>query len=185
MVRRQRTAPKEPSKIDWAQMAAYIDGEGCIGLYLYEKRRDGGKTRRNEYLFVTVVNTDPRLGEWCRDTFGGRFREVPRVDRVRHKPCYEWKVNSNVAAHVLTGCLPFFKIKREQAEIGLAFQRTRLKQGGQIGRGKGQPRVPAKVLSQRNRYHAELKFLRTQVIAPQGSAEMSDEILGDTSLTVN
>ena len=167
--KRQPGLPSPPSHIDWVRLAAYIDGEGHIGIYLNKNRKSkNGRDIRLEYLSITVVNTDPRLVEWCYNTFGGKILSIPRkeVNRKKHKPCYEWKVVAKFAAEILTGCLPYFLVKTEQAEIGLAFQRTRLKQGGQVGAGKGQPRVPPAVAELRDHYHDEIKRIRTEVIPP-------------------
>ena len=46
---------------------------------------------------------------------------------------YDWYVGAHQAMELLERCLPYFVMKREQAELGIAFQRT--KQHGLRHRG--------------------------------------------------
>jgi hypothetical protein len=86
---------REPSQIDWARLAAFIDGEGCISI---SGPSESGKRTRSTYLLAKITNTDARLLEWVGNTL-------------------------RMATEVLEGCLPYFIIKKEQAEVGLAHQR--------------------------------------------------------------
>lgn len=102
-----------PTEIDWARLAAYIDGEGHIGIC-------SEKNRKRAYSFsVSIGNTDKRLMEWLSETFGG----LPIRDKstIRKKKYWLWFVNGERASAILTGCLPYFIMKRDQAEIGIQF----------------------------------------------------------------
>lgn len=158
-----------PSEIQWAKLAAYIDGEGSINIVRVKRGEAKGErsSGRLDFIFVTIVNTDPRLVVWCREVFGGKILQNPRKEenRAKHKPCYEWKVGSNYAREILEGCLPHFIIKCEQAEIAIAFTKTLLRRGGQLGAGKGQPRVSPEVLSLRDHYHDEIRRVRAETVA--------------------
>lgn len=138
-------------EIDWARLAAYIDGEGCITI-------SNTKGSQAQYMKVFIANTDPRLMEWCRDNFGGTINGKKRVNREKHKPCYVWTVCSQMAWVVLLGCMPYFIIKREQAEIALSFQRTMSRKRPWVD---GRPeRLPADVLKFRNQCYGELRRLK-------------------------
>jgi hypothetical protein len=118
--------PIVPSDLDWAMLAAYIDGEGCI---LINKNKTATRYGFNLYLRIVVSNTDPRLPKWCRDRFGGVIHIKYRAKlRPTHRPAYSWTANCSVAANVLRGCLPYFVIKREEAELALAFQSMKFRQ---------------------------------------------------------
>jgi hypothetical protein len=47
-----------------------------------------------------------------------------RKTNKKWKSCIAWLVVAKTAAEVLQGCLPHFLLKREQAELGLMFQKT-------------------------------------------------------------
>jgi hypothetical protein len=120
------------SEIDWARLAAYIDGEGCIRVAGVKGAQDW--SRRILYLEVTVANTDPRLGQWLKARFGGSIWTTHR-NHAKWRPCFCWVVGSRHAAQVLERCLPYFIIKREQADLALAFQAATIRTSR-----KGQPR---------------------------------------------
>jgi hypothetical protein len=107
-----------PTETDYMRLAAYIDGEGCIGLH---GSMDGTGQRQ---LKLAISNTDFRLPIWCHRTFGGRL--VPETkDRDQNFDKLGWHINSKKAADILKQCLPHFIIKREEAELAIAFQATK------------------------------------------------------------
>lgn len=117
------------SLVDWARLAAYIDGEGhiCIAESVHREPHDG----RGRYGFakVTVSNTDSRLTDWLLKTFGGNV-QVRSADsassgrRKRWKTCFNWTTSNGRAADILRFCLPYFIVKREQAELAISYQAT-------------------------------------------------------------
>lgn len=137
---------KEVSELDWARLAAFIDGEGSI--MILERKRAAGS---HPYLRVNMCNTDPRLIVWLKNTFGGSVTKDKRSGNVKHRVAYRWHISSNQAAWILESCYPYLILKREQADKALAFQST-LKGPGHI--------VPSHVWEERYRLRDELKFLK-------------------------
>jgi hypothetical protein len=129
--------------LDWARLAAFIDGEGHIALNANSKK--GGK--QYAYLRVILTNTDPRLIVWAQRVFGGGVLKAPRKAPLRR--CFKWTVSCRHAEAVLRGCLPYFILKRDQAEIALAFQETLR------GYHRWNPQ-PADVAKQREDFRAQL-----------------------------
>lgn len=120
----------EPRDVDWARLAAYIDGEGCISI----KMNRGGVARRQKrpalYVSVCITNTDPRLTNWLAITFGGSSHTEDRRDlNPNWSKCSRWDIASAHARWILQGCLPFFVLKKDQAEIALAFGETLARTG--------------------------------------------------------
>jgi hypothetical protein len=105
-------------------MAAFIDGEGSILINTQKAK----KVTRGWYLRVTVANTDIRLLMWCKERFGGAVREANAAkyygEHKNYKNAYHWSLGGYPGAWVLRNCLPFFVLKREQAEIGIALQES-------------------------------------------------------------
>ena len=100
---------------DWARLAAYIDGEGHISI-----ASAGGD--RNFKMQLTIGNTDHRLTSWLKNTFGGEVRLADITKRRRQY--WYWYIGSKRASDFLSRCLPFFIMKREQAEIAIAYHAT-------------------------------------------------------------
>ena len=109
-----------PTEIDYARLAAYIDGEGHIGICTK-------KNRKAPYAFsLSIGNTDKRLMEWLSGTFGG----LPIRDKstIRKKKYWLWFIGGEAAATLLENCLPYFIMKRDQAEIAIEFHALMRKQ---------------------------------------------------------
>lgn len=119
------------SDIDWARMAAYVDGEGHIVINMYSGK-DAERRFAKHYLVVGVTNTDPRLPLWCAETFGGHVITDKHNHRRKsvNRPIYKWMASCRVAFEVVSGCLPYMIIKKEQAEIAIAFQKSMRQIGG-------------------------------------------------------
>lgn len=119
--------------IDWARLAAFIDGEGHIGIVRKGIKKTGPRAgkRGADYIRITIANTDPRLIIWLQLRFGGgrTYRNISREINHRWKGVFHWDTASAHAARLLEGCLKYFIIKRDQAEIALAFQATMKRRG--------------------------------------------------------
>jgi hypothetical protein len=150
-----------PSELKWAQLAAFIDGEGSI---LFTERHYKGKPYVGMYIRVVIANTDPRLPRWCSENFGGVFVVGDRRRKPNHRLAYKWHVSCRHAEWVLRGCLPHFVLKKEQAEIALAFQET-IRPSAK-GRGAS---LPEAVWNHRKALKEELHKLRWQShdVAPE------------------
>jgi hypothetical protein len=61
---------------------------------------------------------------WLKENFGGHFRKVVRR-RVDWRESYVWETHCAGAAHILRIALPYFVIKREQAELAISYQATK------------------------------------------------------------
>jgi hypothetical protein len=147
------------SEVNWARLAAFLDGEGSI--LISRVRPSGRQANISHALIVNVGNTDPRLIVWLRDTFGGwagpQKAQKDRAERITsRKPRFIWVVNCQQAAYILEQCLPYFIIKKGQAEIGIAFQTLR----SRWRRGK---KLPPEVIQQRDAHWAELKALHAEI----------------------
>jgi hypothetical protein len=105
---------------DWARLAAYIDGEGWIGI---KEQKRGGRAA-TYHVEITVCNQDPRLILWIAQRFGGHLSNQgpPKNNLKRRHRIFQWYASCSVAHEVLLGCLPYFVIKRNQAEIAIAFR---------------------------------------------------------------
>ena len=113
-----------PTQIDWAMLAAYIDGEGCIEL------RHVSKSKPIYSLVITISNTNPLLSLWLRDRFDGKILKKHIGENNHRRPAFNWCCYTKLAEKILQNCLPYFVIKRHEAEIGIAYRATVHKAGG-------------------------------------------------------
>ncbi len=108
--------------IDLSYAAGIIDGEGCIGIY-YNRNPEliyGGSYR----LTVQVGMADSAPIEFLHKIFGGYF-QVVGGRKEGYKTRYMWGLGTRQAGVFLEKVLPFLLAKRQQAELGITFQRRR------------------------------------------------------------
>lgn len=112
-------------------MAAFLDGEGSISISytVHKDPKFKGARKRYEYVRITVANTDPRLMQWLVATFGGKLRERSYSRNNKWKAAYWWVVTCKYATEILQGCLPYFILKRERADLAIALQATMVHSG--------------------------------------------------------
>lgn len=146
-----------PGIIDWARMAAFIDGEGSILINPRSGTAKSGSKTEGWYLKISISNTDVRLMKWLKDTFGGSVNFS--WQNKTSKKCFHWYAPSYRAAWILHNCLALLIIKRQQAEIGIALQETM----GSYRRGKGVI-VPEHVTEKRRDLKDNLLLLKKKGI---------------------
>lgn len=112
------TTTNQTDVVKWAMLAAYIDSEGTIRIASHARFHGRGSSPRH-YLSVIVTNTDVLLMQWLKSNFGACVFEVAVPKKNRR--LYRWMANSRQAETIIRGCLPYFIVKRSQAEVALAF----------------------------------------------------------------
>jgi hypothetical protein len=100
---------------DLAYIAAIIDGEGCICI-----------SRHNIYfcLRLSVCMVDRAAIDFILNKFGGVIcaRPVTATYRLR----YDWRVYAQEAGLILRLILPYLKVKKQQANIAIAFAEIKI-----------------------------------------------------------
>lgn len=112
------------SEIEKARIAMAIDCEGCItasvGWWKKYHKRD------QEYecfsIKTSVFNTNKILLEWLQDSTSlGNIKPIRKVARPNCKLGYEWVIFPNAMRELLPIILPYFLLKRRQAELAIEF----------------------------------------------------------------
>ena len=136
----------KPTVYDWVRMAAFIDGEGSVQVNPYGKRR-------LHQVRILVSNTNAALTNWLLRTFGGNV--VLRDHKnPKWKVAYIWSCTAARAAWILWNCLPWFLMKREQAELLIELQERKdlTRQGRSL-------RLPEEERAYRATIHERVKVL--------------------------
>lgn len=105
------------SDIDASYIAGFFDGEGS---YILHGRGDA-KTSSITFR-VTVVGSKPMVLEWLRDVTGMSGVVISEPSKPGWAPRYVWTVNGDAAVSFTKQILPFVRLKKEQAELGIEFQ---------------------------------------------------------------
>ena len=110
----------ELSNTEIAYFAGLFDGEGSIAVYTNK----GDKSAR---FGITVGMVNPTVIEELRLAFGGSIYKQMRAGR----PVYYWRTFGKRAELVLKILLPFLRVKREEAELAIAYRQYNYRQGFQ------------------------------------------------------
>lgn len=132
--------PKEnPTETELAWAAGIVDGEGCICIY----GRHGRVSKKGVHalqLIVNVTNTDPRMPIKMKEIFGGHLTgSVERRNNPRRRPCMVWTITGKPAGSALVKMMPYLVVKREQAEVAVAYVGT-IGGGGKLADGVSEHR---------------------------------------------
>lgn len=141
------------SQVDWARLAAFIDGEGHIQI-VSKTHKHKGRVYPQEFLKLIIVNTDVRLIQWLVRTFGGVVSPRNASRNIKWKDTWAWNVGSAHGADLLRGSFPYFIIKRDQAELALAFCATL--------RRRGVKGTPQSVRDERAELRSKLRVLTSR-----------------------
>ena len=140
-------------------MAGLIDGEGCI---IIEKQKGKGRGTFNPYgrflLRLEILNTDSMLMEWLRKNYGGYVFIAKTRQKIHHKFEQHWRLHSQKAASLLESCLPFLKVKTEQAKSAISFQKTFPSKIERHSNGQVM-RLDSKLFEERQSYYEKMKTL--------------------------
>lgn len=113
----------EIPQIEWARLAAYIDGEGSFLIFMCHNKK---RPRGYHALKIVIGNTDFRLMSWLHRSFGGFINRSskPENNKLSKRQIYYWHVGSAMAEDVTRRCLPYLIMKADQAELVLQFRAT-------------------------------------------------------------
>lgn len=117
-------------KTGLAYMAGIIDGEGCIHI---TRKNSKGKAL---ILSVAVGMSSPRIPYILQAHFGGVVIIRP-IGQCRNTHLFwTWRVQARKALTFLDAISPYLLEKKQQAEIGICFQKNRKGQGVRVSEGQ-------------------------------------------------
>lgn len=113
---------KSKNIVDLAWLAGIIDGEGSI-FVMKQSRKDRDRTF-NYILRISVQSSDRFMAFECMKITGeGATMDTP-TQKENQSNTYKWQVSGRKAAQLLEELLPFLRVKKDQAEAAIQFQRT-------------------------------------------------------------
>ena len=150
-------------KVDLARLAMCIDCEGSITFHASSRT----SKRQTAYsVSITIGNTDLRLIQWLRNTFGFTVN-LGGNHKAGYKPIFIASIYSKKASKVLSLLLPYFLIKKERAELAVEFQKTLVPTG---------KRVSEEVNLLREKIYTKSKNLRVETFSLTGFELLLSEL---------
>lgn len=114
---------------DLAYTAGIIDGEGTIIIRRTSMWSNERWKKRGFGLAVQVGISDRELCDWLRELWGGSVYTYKDKRSEYWKAISRWFISANQALALLEAILPYLRLKRTQAEVGIAFQQAKKKRG--------------------------------------------------------
>lgn len=108
--------------MDLRYIAGLFDGEGSVGVYGDQRKKQGFHLRTQ--LCQGANKLSQQIFDELMVNFGGNLSTATSLSS---KPCYNWQLNSDKAVRFLEAITPYLRLKKEQAEIAADWQKTRPK----------------------------------------------------------
>jgi hypothetical protein len=144
------------NKIDLAYAAGIVDGEGNISIV---KRQKWSKRNDKYHLQVRVAMCDKIVVDWFRTHFGGSISCRKRhTINPAHRDCHIWIVSHRSARGFLLLIETYLICKKDQAQLGIAFQNTKYS-GGAKGI-KGHPPISDRELALHEEMYLQMRGLK-------------------------
>lgn len=106
-----------------AYAAGLFDGEGSVTIGMIRRNNPNYKCPQH-VLVVTCTNGHKPTIEWLHKKFGSSKAMRKRFGQnLRWRACYGWNATANKALYFLEIVLPYLKVKKDQAELGIRFQK--------------------------------------------------------------
>ena len=96
-----------------AYIAGLFDGEGTLVIGKYFIKRQVNPAYRG---FMAITNTHVPTLQYVKSLIGGKI-----VQQGMGRKCYSLSLSANEIRNVLPELLPYFSIKKDQAEVMLKF----------------------------------------------------------------
>jgi hypothetical protein len=100
----------ELSRDDAIYMAGFIDGEGSIILTGHRGKAE---------LKLGVVNTNKAVLLWMCEVTGIGAVHLHQKEEQKKQQSYMWSLNADAVESLLLQLLPYLKVKKAQAELGI------------------------------------------------------------------
>jgi len=154
---------KKISNIDLARIAAFIDGEGYVGV---SKMRDNRYPSPRHTLIVSVANTDMRLMDYLSQFSGAVHPLVKPPKEKNWKQAYLWKNEQREAVMLLKLVSEYLLLKKKQAELGIEFYEICFGEYEHMG-----GLLSSAILNRRESYYNRLKELNKRGRKQNGNEE--------------
>lgn len=141
-------------------LAGFIDGEGSIFITTRKPRIEKENNYQysvQHYLYLVVVNTNPKPIKLLKEVFGGRIYSL-RGTSCGWRPTWRWETVCKKAESIIRELLPYLIVKKEEAELALEFRKECKKPLGQIRVKK----LKKEIIDKREKYKKSMQELKQQ-----------------------
>lgn len=104
-------------------LAGFFDGEGSVSIGVNHYKLVNAPFKGKRYhLRINIVQNIKEVLEEIKGHFGGCLKLQKVYYANLQRPIYNLAIDAHKAREFLTAVYPHLKVKRKQAEVGIAFQ---------------------------------------------------------------
>ncbi len=107
------------TEIELAYLAGIFDGEGSI--FIVKRAMGLRKTRHS--LVVALGMCNEYIPNLFKGYFGGSVQPRVFLDS-KYQDSWQWKLYTREALNFLETLLPYLRVKKAEAELGIVFQKS-------------------------------------------------------------
>jgi hypothetical protein len=137
-----------------AYAAGLFDGEGYVDIY---KASTSKASKSPSFMLRVIISQkDGIIMNWLQDNFGGYVQ----LEKRSNSYIYRWDTRSQKAEKFLSSILPFVKIKTEQVQVALAFERKKSTYLNTLKGNQGFRQITSEEIEWRYKIRDHLKKLK-------------------------
>lgn len=102
-------------------MAGIFDGEGTIVIHTRKYTTKNGRKTTHDYLEVCICSIDEWVPRHFMFAFTGNVY-LRKAQTAKTKAIWVWQTTNEKAKVFLQTLLPYIRLKKRQAELGILFQ---------------------------------------------------------------
>lgn len=149
-------------RVDLAWMAGIFDGEGSIHITRLNPTQSYKSIKYTLHFYVG--NTNLEMLKELKSFLGGSLTLDARKDLPNSKPFWHWNLGPKAGYLVIKQLLPYFRIKKERAELAIKFYELCKSQKRKIIRGEkgtaiGTARLTNEAIKSRDDIYYQMKML--------------------------
>ena len=129
-----------------AYLAGFFEADGCVNI---GTRKGKQAATVSHFLQVIIAQSDKDFLQRWRDKLDLGSLHKAGAGGLAKKEHWRWHLSDRQSEQLLNLILPYLDMKRDQAEIALAFMKTKSK--------GGRRRTPQSVLDLREQYKQALQ----------------------------
>ncbi len=169
------------NKLKASYLAGLIDGEGYIGIMKHKRYDDLTKNHYREV--IKIANTDKKLIEWLKNSFGGDMEERKWKNGENYKTAYCWSKKYTNTEEILRKIMPYLRVKKKQAEIVLEVIKTKKKWWQRLNRNRSNtPAYRKEDWQKLEKLYWQIRKLNKKGILAVEETERSNSLKRDTTV---
>lgn len=117
------------------EIAGFMDGDGCIGIYRVKRRRAA-----SWHYVLNVIFSQSRIDhagilDEISERYGG-FIAAVKNDNTRCAPAFQLRMSGTGALKMLQEIRPYLRVRAPQADVAFKFMAYRAEHSGSARRGQ-------------------------------------------------